>query len=222
MKSSLGISVVAHVTVLAAMILLFNAVPRMNLPERVYSVKILQPLAGARGKSEAQVVETPKEAPKSEAPKKEPPKKEPPKKEEKIPVPKKPETKKESEKPKEAPPKPEEKPIDVGVSGEQGTGIAVDAPVFPFSYYLAAIERKVSANWFSAVSEGSSSMTCVVYFRLRRDGSVEDARIEASSGNAYFDRAALRAVKSSSPFPPLPRAFPEQYLGIHFTFVQKE
>lgn len=213
MKSSLGISVAAHVAILAAMLLVFNAVPRMNLPERVYSVKILQPAAGARATAEAKV----EEAPKAEAPKKEPPKKE-----EKIPVPKKPEAKKEAEKPKEPPPRPEEKPIDVGVAAEQGTGIAVDAPVFPFSYYLAAIERKVSANWFSAVSEGSSGLTCVVYFRLRRDGSVEDAQIEASSGNAYFDRAALRAVKSSSPFPPLPRAFPDQYLGIHFTFVQKE
>ncbi len=143
-------------------------------------------------------------------------------KEEKIPVPKKPETKKEGEKAKDPPPAPEEKPIDVGVAADQGTGIAVDAPVFPFSYYLAAIERKVSANWFSAVSEGASGITCVVYFRLRRDGSVDDAKIETSSGNAYFDRAALRAVKSSSPFPPLPRAFPDQYLGIHFTFVQKE
>jgi len=217
MKSSLGISIVAHAAVLAAAILLFGAVPRMNLPEKVYSVKILQPLARSSGASETKVVETPKEQPKAEAPKKEPPKKE-----EKIPVPKKPETKKEGEKAKDPPPAPEEKPIDVGVAADQGTGIAVDAPVFPFSYYLAAIERKVSANWFSAVSEGASGITCVVYFRLRRDGSVDDAKIETSSGNAYFDRAALRAVKSSSPFPPLPRAFPDQYLGIHFTFVQKE
>jgi len=217
MKSSLGISIVAHAAVLAAAILLFGAVPRMNLPEKVYSVKILQPLARSSGASETKVVETPKEQPKAEAPKKVPPKKE-----EKIPVPKKPETKKEGEKAKDPPPAPEEKPIDVGVAADQGTGIAVDAPVFPFSYYLAAIERKVSANWFSAVSEGASGITCVVYFRLRRDGSVDDAKIETSSGNAYFDRAALRAVKSSSPFPPLPRAFPDQYLGIHFTFVQKE
>lgn len=217
MKSSLGISIVAHAAVLAAAILLFGAVPRMNLPEKIYSVKILQPLARPSGASETKVVETPKEQPKAEAPKKEPPKKE-----EKIPVPKKPETKKEGEKAKDPPPAPEEKPVDVGVAAEQGTGIAVDAPVFPFSYYLAAIERKVSANWFSAVSEGASGITCVVYFRLRRDGSVDDAKLETSSGNAYFDRAALRAVKSSSPFPPLPRAFPDQYLGIHFTFVQKE
>jgi TonB family protein len=217
MKSSFGISIVAHAAVLAAAILLFGAVPRMNLPEKIYSVKILQPLARPSGASETKVVETPKEQPKAEAPKKEPPKKE-----EKIPVPKKPETKKEGEKAKDPPPAPEEKPVDVGVAAEQGTGIAVDAPVFPFSYYLAAIERKVSSNWFSAVSEGASGISCVVYFRLRRDGSVDDAKIETSSGNAYFDRAALRAVKSSSPFPPLPRAFPDQYLGIHFTFVQKE
>ncbi len=212
MKLSLGISVAVHLFVLAAMIFLFNAVPRMRLPERVYSVKILQPLVGSRPGAEAQAVEAAKEEPKPEPPPKEKPK------EVKKPVPKKEESKKEAPEP----PKPEEKPLDVGVSGQQGTGIAVDAPVFPFSYYLAAIERKVSANWFSAVSEGATGLSCVVYFRLQRNGSVTEAEIETSSGNAYFDRDAVKAVRMSSPFPPLPRAFPDQYLGIHFTFVQKD
>jgi TonB family protein len=214
MKSSLGISVAVHVFILAAMIFLFNAVPRMRFPERVYSVKILQPIIGSRSGAEQRADEPPKEQTKLEAPVREKPK------DVKKPVPKREESKK--EKPKEAPEEPGEKPLDVGVSGQQGTGIAVDAPVFPFSYYLAAIERKVSANWFSAVSEGAAGLSCVVYFKLQRNGSVAEAGIETSSGNAYFDRAALRAVRSSSPFPPLPRAFPDQYLGIHFTFVQKD
>ncbi|HER43214.1 MAG TPA: TonB C-terminal domain-containing protein, partial [Candidatus Eisenbacteria bacterium] len=65
-------------------------------------------------------------------------------------------------------------------------------------------------------------LTCLVFFRLRRDGRVDDVRIEQGSGNTYFDRSAMRAVRSAAPFPPLPRAFTDDYLGIHFTFVQKD
>jgi protein TonB len=44
-----------------------------------------------------------------------------------------------------------------------------------------------------------------VSFTLREDGSVADARIEASSGHDVLDRAALRAVQRAAPFPAPPR-----------------
>ena len=224
MKLSLVISVCAHAVVLTAFMVLFQAVPKMRLPEGVYSVKILRPLVGAGPSASASA-----ESGKKEEVKVEEPKTEPKKEEAKIPVPKKPDAKKEgdarkeTETKKDAPaPSGEEKALGVTVGEGDGTGIAVDAANFPFGYFLAAIERRVSENWFSAVSEGGTGLTCVVYFRLMRDGGVSDARIETSSGNSYFDRAALRAVKSAVPFPPLPRAFTDEYLGIHFTFVQRD
>jgi TonB family protein len=36
---------------------------------------------------------------------------------------------------------------------------------------------------------------------------VGDTRLTESSGNFYFDQAAMRAILSSSPFPPLPEGF---------------
>jgi colicin import membrane protein len=220
MKSSLGISLCAHVIIVGALIFLFKAVPEMRLPEGVYSVRILQPFRASAGGGEAQADKAKEESEKAEKPPA-PPKKEEPK----VPVPKAKDTKKEAEK-KTEPPKAsaEDKPLDmsVGIGTADGTDIAVDGANFPFSYFLAAIERKVSENWFSAVSEKAAGLTCVVYFTLMRDGSVSDLRLEKSSGNAYFDRAATRAVKSAAPFPPLPKAFTDAYLGIHFTFVQKE
>jgi TolA protein len=194
MRLSLGISVCVHVVVLAALIFLFRAVPAMRLPEGVYSVKILQPFIGS-APAGGTAGEKASEAKKQ--------------------VEAKTESAGESTK---------EKPlgVSVGVGTNSGTGIAVDAADFPFGYFLAAIERKVSENWFSAVAERASGLTCVVYFKLMRDGSISEARLETSSGNTYFDRAALRAVRSATPFPPLPRSFPDAFLGIHFTFVQKE
>lgn len=218
MKLSLGISVAVHLAVLAAVVFFLSAAPSMRLPEAVYSVKLLRPVVGARQGAEARGA--PKEAPKPEAPREKPKPKPAP--EEKIPVPKKPDTKPAEAAKSETPAPKTEQPMDVGVGAEDGVGVAVDAAAFPFSYYLAAIERKVSENWFSAVSEGAAGLTCVVFFRLQRNGGIADARIETGSGNAYFDRAALAAVKGSAPFPPLPRAYPAPELGIHFTFVQRD
>lgn len=204
MRLSLLISILIHLLILTALLYLFRVVPEMRFPERIYSVKILRPLVGRKQEEPEKKAEVAgaKPEPKKPAPAK--PKKEEKKKPEKVP-----------EKPEE------EKPLDVSVENEETT-VVVDAPRFPFSYYLGAIERKVSQNWFSAVTSSGEGLTCVVYFRLRRDGRVADIRVEKSSGNTYFDRAALRAVRSSVPFPPLPRAFNEPYLGIHFTFLQKD
>jgi len=220
MKSSLGISLFAHVVIVGALIFLFKAVPEMRLPEGVYSVRILQPFRASAGGGATSADESKEEAAKTEKPAA-PPKKDEPK----VPVPKSKEAKKEGEAKTEQPVgSAEEKPLgmSVGIGTADGTGIAVDGASFPFSYFLAAIERKVSENWFSAVTEKAVGLSCVVYFALMRDGSVSDMRLEKSSGNVYFDRAATRAVKSAAPFPPLPKAFTDAYLGIHFTFVQKE
>jgi TonB family protein len=209
MRFSLVISVIFHVVLLGALLYIFRVVPEMRLPQKIYSVKILQPIIKSRPPE-------PKVEEKAEVEKPKPKKPEPAK-------PKKKETKKEPEpQPEEI--KPEEKPLDVSVDKEEPaqTSLEIDAPRFPFSYYLEAIERKVSQNWFAATSAGNEGLSCVVYFRLKRSGSVDEVRLETSSGNSYFDRTALRAVRSASPFPPLPRAFTESYLGIHFTFLQRD
>ena len=118
--------------------------------------------------------------------------------------------------------KPEDKPMDVSMQDASQTEVAVDARKFPFSYYLSAIERRVSENWLSAQGGRDGGVAFVVYFRLSRNGRVSDLRVETPSGNAHFDRSALRAIRSADPFPPLPRAFGESWLGIHFTFTQKK
>lgn len=207
MRLSLLISLLIHLILFTALLFVFSVVPEMRLPQRVYSVKILRSIVGSP--EEPEEPEVKKEDVKNPAPAKPKPKKE--KKEPKA-------------EEKKHPEKAEEKPLDVSVDkdSQDQTAVTVDTPRFPFSYYLGAIERKVSQNWFSGASGQGEGLSCVVYFRLRRDGGVADIRTEKSSGNAYFDRAALRAVRSASPFPPLPRAFTEPFLGIHFTFVQKD
>jgi protein TonB len=55
----------------------------------------------------------------------------------------------------------------------------------------------------------------VVVFRIHQDGSITDLRVEQSSGFSAFDLAAMRAVSNAAPFPPLPRAYRHDSLGVN-------
>ena len=58
----------------------------------------------------------------------------------------------------------------------------------------------------------------VIHFRIEKDGTISDAAVERSSGLPFVDRAALRAVLSSSPLPPLPVEYAGSQLGVHLKF----
>jgi TonB family protein len=78
------------------------------------------------------------------------------------------------------------------------------------------MHRRIGSNWFRPqVVAGAAA---IVYFRIQRDGTIGEAKVETSSGNGTFDRAALSAVRSSSPLNPLPFAYDGTYLGVHLTF----
>jgi TonB family protein len=103
-----------------------------------------------------------------------------------------------------------------GLSAEVG----VDDANFEFTYYLIALRNKIGQNWSAAGSAAPAGqpVRAVVYFRIKRDGGVAEARVEQSSGIAFFDQSALRAVMISSPVPPLPLGFTGPTLGVHFAF----
>ncbi|HMA76459.1 MAG TPA: energy transducer TonB [Candidatus Krumholzibacteriaceae bacterium] len=213
MKFSAVISLCIHALIFYALLTFFEIVPRVDLPDRVYSVRIFSPTKAKKEEKHEKKQEVEVEKPEPEPVEKKKPS--PDVKDEKTEEP--PEKQKEEEK--------EKKPLDVTVKEDdkiEETSVAVDAPRFPFSYYLGAIQRKVSANWFSASSKHGKSISCTVFFRLDRSGRISGLLLEKSSGDSYFDRAALRAIKSSAPFPPLPGAFDEPALGVHFRFVQKD
>jgi TonB family protein len=163
--------------------------------------------------------------PKIEEPKPQP-KAEPPKKPEKNTVPLSPfgrSTKKGSEQPPPAqsmvPPVPAAPAatstapaVPVGGSGVTG----LDGGDFPYTLYLAGMHRRIGNYWYRP--EVGGGLTVVIYYRILRDGRITDSRIETPSGNPTFDRAALSAIRASSPLNPLPFAYNGPYLGVHLTF----
>ena len=103
---------------------------------------------------------------------------------------------------------------DIAIGGSGVTGI--EGGDFPHSIYLQGMHRRIGGNWFRpAVGPGTN---VVIYFRILRDGTITETRVETSSGNPTFDRAALSAVRSSSPLNPLPFAYSGTYLGVYLTF----
>jgi TonB family protein len=104
----------------------------------------------------------------------------------------------------------------VGAGGNVGvSGAAFDSD-FQFSYYVERMLVAIGMNWFKPSQGGTVSP--VVHFKIEKDGTVSDASVERSSGLPFVDRAALRAVLSSSPLPPLPAEYSGSQLGVHLKF----
>jgi colicin import membrane protein len=175
---------------------------------------------------------------------KEPPKKEPPKREEKKPEPtprpvaEKPAAKKKELSPPaqtpESTPRGESvargQPERPGGSGRAGPGsgpgsglslgggsgmLSLDSANFPFTYYLRQVTGRIEENW---IRPQQAPGRVVIYFRIKRDGSIVEPRIHESSRNQSVDLLASGAIKRSEPFPPLPVEFGGDYLGIYLCF----
>ena len=111
-----------------------------------------------------------------------------------------------------------------GLAAGSDTGSAYSSQIglsnFPFTYYLQIIIDRVSNNWFtSLVDPGiSGSFQATVHFKIYKNGQISELKIEESSKIKSLDLSALRAIQTSAPFPPLPGAYEDEYLGIYLIF----
>ncbi len=111
-----------------------------------------------------------------------------------------------------------------GGGGGGGFGSAFSSQIglsgFPYTFYLQIIINKVSSNWFTSLVDPGirGNFQATVYFKILRNGQITDVKIEETSGIKSLDLSALRAIQSSAPFPPLPRDYEHEYLGIFLIF----
>jgi TonB family protein len=149
------------------------------------------------------------------------------------PKPKPKETKKESEKKsqQQTKPKPAEETqsnapqdgagLEIGSeNGEFAEGNFANGPLgeyylaYDFSYVISKIKR----NWSNPVTS-NAEIACVIYFQITKDGSIQGAVVEKSSGNRFFDDYARQAVAATGKLPSLPLDFPDnEVLTVHLTF----
>jgi colicin import membrane protein len=89
--------------------------------------------------------------------------------------------------------------------------------------YIGAVWVRVKQNWTIPQSLlPEKNITTIIDVKISRNGTLEYANIEKRSGNRYFDDSALRAVRKSGPFPPLPNWIRDSSIEIGIRFHSTE
>ena len=83
-------------------------------------------------------------------------------------------------------------------------------------HYKALLQEKVQSSW-NLSREPQRNTKTVVGFTIKKDGSIEDVRLIASSNFSEYNKATLNAINNSAPFLPLPYGSPN-VIGIQYTF----
>jgi TonB family protein len=99
--------------------------------------------------------------------------------------------------------------------------LRVEGEPLAYSYYLEIVQRKIASSWVppAGLDPRSAEVSTQVWFRIERDGNVQNRYVEEPSGSTYFDTSALRALDQAVPLPPLPAEYPGDYLIMHLRFV---
>ncbi len=110
-----------------------------------------------------------------------------------------------------------------GIIGGGTAGSGSSGGIFPG--YLQKMENKISGEWAPPpVSFQEEPVIVTIRFNVMKNGRVDrdSIQVEKSSGNPFFDQAAMRAVYGADPFPPFPEILPKDHLSIHFNFTVLE
>lgn len=101
--------------------------------------------------------------------------------------------------------------------------ILTDTMGVDFGPYLQRVVAIVRQNWYSLMPPSvyppiSKQGKLTLEFVILKDGKVNGMTLHTSSGDVALDRAAWGSITASNPFPPLPREFPGQNLGLRFYY----
>jgi TonB family protein len=84
-----------------------------------------------------------------------------------------------------------------------------------FSDYMAALKSQIIPHWHPI--KGDEAKRVEVAFKISKQGALSALRIATSSGSSTADKAALSAIRESSPFAKLPYEGPD-FVDITFKF----
>jgi TonB family protein len=88
-----------------------------------------------------------------------------------------------------------------------------------FAWYNSSVTSKLTGNWQRPLLGGvKQTLSVVVGFTIRKDGSVTGVEILTSSGVPSVDRSVLRAVYDAAPLPRIPPQLNANVLPARFEF----
>jgi TolA protein len=78
--------------------------------------------------------------------------------------------------------------------------------------YYSTITKEIWQQWVYP-DTGKKDIEAIISVKILKDGTAIVQKVEKSSGNALFDRSAIRALAKASPLPPPPQ---EMEIGVRF------
>ncbi len=105
-----------------------------------------------------------------------------------------------------------------------GPEILSDTMGVDFDPYLRRIVYSTERAWWPIIPEVArpplnKQGRVLIRFKIMKDGSVVEMKLEGPSGDVSLDRAAWGGIVGASPFPRLPTEFKGPYLELRFYFL---
>ncbi len=101
-------------------------------------------------------------------------------------------------------------------------GITLNTYNWNFASYILDMKKKLKASTFPPAAFtllGMISGKTVINFKVFPDGKAADINVVEYEGDRSLMETSVDAVRVASPFSPLPRDFPEEYLELTWTFI---
>ncbi len=111
--------------------------------------------------------------------------------------------------------------------GASASGLAVAGPgggdfASRYGWYVESVKRAIGQNWIQTSIDPSIRAArrahSVAAFRIYRDGTIKNIRLDTSSGNRSMDDSATRALLSIDKLPALPADYSGAYVDVTFDF----
>lgn len=107
-----------------------------------------------------------------------------------------------------------------GAQAKAGGSLRLDQE-FEYDDYLADMKARIEEAWRQPlVGPHSEVLKTTIFFTILKDGSIDERRVDVSSGDNTFDRSARDAVVSVDPLPALPEGFKGDQLGVYLDFTE--
>ena len=91
-----------------------------------------------------------------------------------------------------------------------------------YGWYVESVKRAISQNWMQNTIDpairSARRAKATTSFRIYRDGTIKNIRLDSSSGNRSMDDSATRALLSIDKLPALPADYSGAYVDVTFDF----
>jgi TonB family protein len=104
-----------------------------------------------------------------------------------------------------------------GTNAAGGGGTVVG---FEFLSYRQRVFSTIKSHWANAVRH--PGLVAAVRFEIQMDGSVNGVELVRSSGDKAYDQSVMRAVQRSSPLPPPPERYRDEFRQVVIDFHSEE